>query len=77
MVKTVTATAIMQLYAQGLVDLDTPVTDYLDYFPGEYGITVRQLLTHSAGLREPPEFVVATISLDGRQLTDPDLVART
>lgn len=77
MVKTVTATAIMQLYEKGLVDLDAPVTDYLDYFPAEYGITVRQLLTHSAGLAEPPEFVVATISLDGRRLTDPHLVART
>ena len=75
MVKTVTATAIMQLVEKGLVDLDGPVADYLKYFPRQYGITVRHLLTHSSGLGEPPEFLVANISLDGRNLTNPDLVA--
>jgi len=77
MVKPVTATAIMQLVETGHVDLEAPVADYLDYFPRQYGITVRQLLTHSSGLGEPPGFLVANISLDGRNLTDPDLAART
>lgn len=77
MVKTVTATAIMQLVEKDLIDLDAPVVDYLDYFPPQYGITVRQLLTHSSGLGEPPGFLVATISLDGRQLTDPHMAARS
>ena len=74
--KIVTATAVMQLYDQGLVDLDVPVSDYLDYFPAEYRITVRQLLTHSAGLGEPPGFVVVNLRLDGQPLPDPNLVAR-
>ena len=76
MTKIVTGVAIMQLVDQGLVDLDAPVSDYLDYFPAEYGITVRQLLDHSAGLGEPPQFVEANLRLDGQPLPDPDLVAK-
>jgi CubicO group peptidase (beta-lactamase class C family)/imidazolonepropionase-like amidohydrolase len=76
MVKMATATALIQLVDQGLVDLDAPVSDYLDYVPAEYGITVRQLLTHSAGLGESPEFELVNVRLDGQLLPDPDLVAR-
>jgi CubicO group peptidase (beta-lactamase class C family) len=76
MTKIATGTAIMQLVDQGLVELDAPVSDYLDYFPAEYGITVRQLLDHSAGLGEPPGFVEANLRFDGQPLPDPDLVAR-
>ncbi|MCP4396730.1 MAG: beta-lactamase family protein [bacterium] len=76
MVKIVTATALMQLYEQGLIDLDAPVSDYLNYFPAEYGITVRHLLTHSAGLGEPPEFVPVNLRIDGQPLPDPDLVVK-
>jgi CubicO group peptidase (beta-lactamase class C family) len=74
--KPVTATAVMQLVDQGLVDLDAPVSDYLDYFPAEYGITVRQLLSHSAGLGESPAFLLPHIRLDGQTLPDPDKVVR-
>jgi CubicO group peptidase (beta-lactamase class C family) len=76
MTKTVTGVAIMQLVDQGLVDLDAPASDYLDYFPAEYGITVRQLLDHSSGLDAPVEFNAANLNLDGQPLTDPDRVAR-
>jgi len=76
MTKMATGTAIMQLVDQGLVDLDAPVSDYLDYFPAEYGITVRQLLDHSSGLREPVDFLLPSLSLDGQPLPDPDLVAK-
>jgi CubicO group peptidase (beta-lactamase class C family) len=76
MTKIVTGVALMQLVDQGLVDLDAPASDYLDYFPAEYGITVRQLLDHSAGLGEPPQFVEANLRLDGQPLPDPDMVAR-
>jgi len=52
--KTITATAVMQLVEAGLVDLESPVTRYLDDF-GVWGgrgttITVRQLLSHTSGL---------------------------
>ena len=74
--KIATATAIVQLYDQGLLDLDAPVSDYLDYFPAEYPITVRQLLTHSAALPDPGGFVPLNLNLDGKPLPDPDGLAR-
>jgi CubicO group peptidase (beta-lactamase class C family) len=54
--KTFTAIAVMQLAEQGLVDLDRPVGSYLRSYvlvpatPEHQLPTVRQLLTHSAGL---------------------------
>ncbi len=56
--KTVTAVAVMQLWEQGLVDLDAPATDQLHSYrlvparPGHRPATVRDLLTHTAGLPE-------------------------
>ena len=74
--KTVTATAIMQLREQGLIDLDARVSDYLDYFPAQYPITVRHLLTHSSGLPEPVDFVMVNLRLKGQPLPDFDSVVR-
>jgi CubicO group peptidase (beta-lactamase class C family) len=76
MTKMVTATAIMQLYDQGLIDLDAPVSGYLEYFPAEQPITVRQLLNHSAGLPTPDADFFVEINLDGEPLLDSDNVAR-
>ena len=56
--KTFTAIAVVQLWEQGLVDLDAPVGDYLrsyELIPAEVGhrpATPRHLLTHTAGLGE-------------------------
>ena len=56
--KTFTAIAVMQLWEQGLVDLDAPANDYLRAFqlvPAKTGwkrATLRHLLTHTAGLPE-------------------------
>lgn len=54
-----TTTAAMLLYEEGKLDLDAPVVDYLpDFAQQEKGaVTVRQLLSHSSGLRPylPPE----------------------
>ena len=57
--KLFTDVAIMQLVEQGQVDLDAPVSKYIpDFHPqNPYGrpITLRQLMSHRAGLvREPP-----------------------
>ncbi|HAB15212.1 MAG TPA: DUF1343 domain-containing protein [Verrucomicrobiota bacterium] len=48
-----TAPALMKLVEQGRVELDAPVSRYLPEFTGDgkEAITVRQLLTHSSGLR--------------------------
>ncbi len=54
--KSVTAWGVLRLVEQGLVDLDAPVQGYLadwTFPPSDYpveAITVRQLLSHSAGL---------------------------
>lgn len=56
--KTFTAIAVMQLWEQGLVDLDAPANDYLRAYrliPAKAGFrpaTVRHLLTHTAGIAE-------------------------
>ena len=61
--KTFTAVAVLQLCEQGLVDLDAPAGDYLRAYclipakPGHRPPTVRQLLTHTAGL---PQLVYPT-----------------
>lgn len=45
-----TMPAVMRLYEQGKIDLDAPVSRYLPGFSVSE-ITVRQLLTHTSGLR--------------------------
>jgi CubicO group peptidase (beta-lactamase class C family) len=55
--KTFTAVAVMQLWEQGLVDLDAPANDYLRGYslvPAKAAFrpaTLRHLLTHTAGVR--------------------------
>jgi uncharacterized protein YbbC (DUF1343 family)/CubicO group peptidase (beta-lactamase class C family) len=50
-----TTTAVMQLFEQGKIRLDDPVTDYWPEFGsnGKEGITIRELMTHYSGL--PPD----------------------
>jgi CubicO group peptidase (beta-lactamase class C family) len=56
--KTFTAIAVMQLWEQGLIDLDAPAKDYLrayELIPAQIDFrpaTVRHLLTHTAGIPE-------------------------
>lgn len=59
--KVLTAFAMMQLVDEGLLDLDAPITDYLEDFslaePGQAeAITVRDLLKHSSGLHDTSAF---------------------
>jgi CubicO group peptidase (beta-lactamase class C family) len=56
MTKLVTATAAVQLAERRQLDLDSPVTDLVPEFPRRGGasrVTVRHLLSHSAGLANP------------------------
>jgi CubicO group peptidase (beta-lactamase class C family) len=56
--KTFTAVAILQLYEEGKIDLNTPIGKYLKDYPNEKvknSVTISQLLTHTAGL---PNFYV-------------------
>ncbi len=63
--KTFTAVAIMQLRDEGQLSLDVPVRAYLPEFPA--GATVRQALSHLAGIqREPPGEIWETMQAPTR-----------
>ena len=68
MSKSFTALAIMQLVEQGKIDLDTPISDYIDvslYLKNTLDgnrITVRQLLNHTSGLGTYQRFGSAKIT---------------
>jgi len=62
--KQFTAMLILQLVAEGKIDLQTPITTYLPDYPKENGdkITTHHLLTHSSGIPNYtafPDFFVA------------------
>jgi CubicO group peptidase (beta-lactamase class C family) len=56
--KTIIVTAVMQLFEQGLIDLDADINNYLPvairnpYYPNNR-VTARMLLTHTSGLTWP------------------------
>ena len=62
------ATAVMQLVAEGKMCLDCPLRRYLPYFsmqgPGADRITIRQLLTHTAGTGDTSDFGWTTPEYD-------------
>ncbi len=50
--KAVNATLAARLTQQGLLDLDSPISVYIDYFADKkYPVTTRQLLSHTGGIR--------------------------
>ncbi|MEB2647782.1 serine hydrolase domain-containing protein [Pseudomonas canadensis] len=59
--KAFTGVAIMQLVEEGLLDLSSKLSSYLDDLPGAWGkISIRQLAALTSGLPD-----VMTVSLDG------------
>ncbi|WP_211326743.1 serine hydrolase domain-containing protein [Micromonospora noduli] len=76
--KLVTATAVLQLVQDGKLDLDTDVKTYLDFeLPLRYerAVTVRHLLTHTAGFEERIAGLIGTdggdLNLRRSLMTDP------
>ena len=67
--KTFTATAVLQLYEQGELDLDDPIGKYFPEFEKGEEITIRQLLHMQSGLRR--EFFP-----DEALENDPDLMKK-
>src|SRR6266699_5421748 len=58
----VTATAVLQLIADGGVGLDTPANDHLRVVRlADDAITVRELLSHTAGVGNPAELFADTV----------------
>jgi CubicO group peptidase (beta-lactamase class C family) len=54
--KQFTATAVMMLVEEGKIKLDDPITDYLkDAPPTWQQVTIRELLSHTAGFGDYPE----------------------
>jgi CubicO group peptidase (beta-lactamase class C family) len=61
--KLFTWTAVMQQVQAGKLDLDRDINDYLDFtIPPAYGkpITLRNLMTHTAGFEETAKYLIAT-----------------
>lgn len=54
--KMISATAVVMAWQDGRIDIDVPVTKYIPEFGqgGKEGVTIRQLLTHSAGIPATP-----------------------
>ncbi len=73
--KTVTGTALLQLYDQNLFDLDDNVNDYLPFklinpnFP-EHPITFRMLLSHSSSLRGTNGYWEVNFTTEGPPFPD-------
>lgn len=61
-----TTTAILQLVERGQLELDRPVAHYLPPFAaeGKDRVTVRQLLTHTSGLRPDLDYTPAWSGVD-------------
>jgi D-alanyl-D-alanine carboxypeptidase len=53
MSKTITAAAVLQLVEAGTVALDDPIDRWLEAQPYGPGITLRQVLSHTAGMPSP------------------------
>jgi len=54
--KPMTATAAMELWEQGKLEIDAPIQKYCTRFPEKpWPITTRALLSHTAGIRAPNE----------------------
>ncbi len=51
--KTFTALAVLQLAEKKQLEIEAPVKEYLNDFPYSPAITIRQLLSHSAGIPNP------------------------
>ena len=63
--KSFTAVAIMQLQEKGLLNVNDPISKYIDGYNREEEITIHQLLTHTSGLTREGKLLLASgVSLD-------------
>jgi CubicO group peptidase (beta-lactamase class C family) len=73
--KQVTAAAIMRLVESGDVDLDADFTTYLPEYPADgRGVTVRQLLHHTSGIRSYTGIPTFRAEISRDDLEDAELV---
>lgn len=75
--KQFTAACIMQLQEQGKLKIDRPLSDYLPDAPHAREVTLRQLLTHTSGLRDYLDGPWKEVGrLAARPIAYRDLIAR-
>jgi D-alanyl-D-alanine carboxypeptidase len=77
--KVYTATTVLKLVAEGRLDLDCRLGNWLPDLPGSGSITLAQLLNHTHGLHDPlqePDFVPAVLREPARKWTLDDVIAR-
>lgn len=74
--KTFTALAILQLAADGKLDIEAPVYRYLSDFPYGRQITVRNLLSHSSGIPNPIPLGWIHLAEDHRNFNKHDFFER-
>ncbi len=82
MTKIPTAVAVMQLHEQGLLDIDDPISNYLPFFKVTYkgdeqaDISIRQVLSHTAGLSNAAPQIFTWLHLEGEpSVNQTELVA--
>lgn len=79
--KVFTAVAILQLVDDGLIELDDPVTDYVDVSSGPLAgsstVTIHQLLTHSSGLPDAGSEILGWVHFEGDAALDQTELARS
>ncbi|MFN0203937.1 MAG: glycoside hydrolase family 3 N-terminal domain-containing protein [Bacteroidia bacterium] len=70
-----TVTTIMQLYEQGLINLDASITSYLPDFQytNKGSVTVREILQHTAGLKAWIPFYLETFA-DANKMQPSDFI---
>ena len=62
MTKLITATAVLRLAADGRLGLDDPASQHLRTIRlADATVTVRELLSHTAGVASPDELFAATV----------------
>jgi CubicO group peptidase (beta-lactamase class C family) len=82
MTKVPTAISIMQLQEQGLLNIDDAVEKYLPFFQVEYkgepvqGITIRQLLSHTSGVRDVVPAIIGWVHYEDEIYNQTDLVEK-
>lgn len=74
--KLYTATALMVLVEQGVVELDAPIGRYLPSVRLDHEVTIRQLASHDSGLPDTLRAFVAVHRHDDRAPSTGDALAR-
>jgi CubicO group peptidase (beta-lactamase class C family) len=68
MTKAFTGVAVMQLVEAGKLDLEAPLSRYLDSLPAAWGkITIKQVMTHMSGIPDIVDGNMNLISSEGEQ----------